>query len=47
MRNLHYFYVKIYPNSLDLNPVDYKVWSVPQEKIYQHRVNGIGELHEQ
>jgi len=25
-------------NSLDLNPVDYKIWSVMQEKVYKYHV---------
>jgi len=32
------------PNSSDLNPVDYKVWSVMQEKVYKKRIKDIGEL---
>jgi len=24
-------------NLLDLNPVDYSVWSIPQEKVYKTR----------
>jgi len=32
------------PNSLDLNPVDYKVWSVMQEKVYKKRIKDIDEL---
>ena len=31
------------PNSPDLNPVDYKVWSVMQE-VYKKRVKDIDEL---
>jgi len=34
------------PNSPDLNPVDYKVWSIMQEKVYQHRINDIDELRQ-
>jgi len=33
------------PNSPDLNPVDYKVWSVMQEKVYKKRIEDIDELH--
>jgi len=29
------------PNSLDLNPVDYKVWSVLQEQVYKLKVNNV------
>ena len=28
-------------NSPDLNPVDYKVWSVMQEKVYKKRIKDI------
>ena len=34
------------PNSPDLNPVDYKIWSVIQEKVYKHHVKDISELQE-
>jgi len=34
------------PNSLDLNPVDYKVWSVLQEQVYKVKVNDVDELHQ-
>jgi len=33
------------PNSPDLNPVDYKAWSVVQEKVYKKRIKDIDELH--
>ena len=32
------------PNSPDLNPVDYKVWSVMQEKVYKKQIKDIYEL---
>jgi len=32
------------PNSPDLNLVDYKVWSVMQEKVYKKRIKDIDEL---
>ena len=32
------------PNSPDLNPVDYKVWSVMQEKVYKQLIKDIDEL---
>ena len=32
------------PNSPDLNPVDYKVWSVLQEQVYNVKVNDADEL---
>ena len=34
------------PNSLGLNLVDYKIWSVMQEKVYKHHVKDISELRE-
>jgi len=33
------------PNSPDLNPVDYKVWSEMREKVYKTRIKDIDELH--
>ena len=32
------------PNSPDLNPVDYKIWSVVQQRVYQSRVYNTDEL---
>src|SRR5678816_2572759 len=32
------------PNSPDLNPVDYKVWSVMQEKVYRSRICDVSDL---
>jgi len=32
------------PNSPDWNPVDYKVWSVMQEKVYKGRIKDVCEL---
>jgi len=32
------------PNSPDLNPVDYKVWGVMQQRVYEARVNNVDEL---
>ena len=29
------------PNSPDLNPADYKVWSVMQEKVYKERIKDV------
>jgi len=26
------------PNSPDMNPVDYKIWAVMQERVYEKRV---------
>jgi len=33
------------PNSPDLNPVDYKVWSVVQEKVCKGRIKNVDNLH--
>ena len=32
------------PNSPDLNPVDYKIWGVMQQRVYESRVNNVNEL---
>jgi len=32
------------PNSPDLNPLDYKVWSIMQHRVYECRMNSIDEL---
>jgi hypothetical protein len=32
------------PNSPDLNPVDYEVWSVMQERVYRTKVRDIEDL---
>jgi len=32
------------PNSPDLNPVDYKIWSVMQERVYRTRVKDVSHL---
>ena len=32
------------PNSLDLNPVDYKIWGVMQQRVYERRMNNVDEL---
>ena len=32
------------PNSPDMNPVDYKIWAVMQKRVYEKRVNDVGEL---
>ena len=34
------------PNSLHLNPVDYKVWSLLREQVYKVKVNNFDELHQ-
>jgi len=32
------------PNSPDMNHVDYKIWAVMQERVYEKRVNDVDEL---
>ena len=32
------------PNSPDLNPVDYKIWVVMQQRVYERRMNNVDEL---
>jgi len=32
------------PNSPDLNPVDYKIWSVLQERVYRSRIRDVSHL---
>jgi len=32
------------PNSPDLNPVDYSIWSALQEKVYRSKIADIDEL---
>jgi len=34
------------PKCPDLNPVDYKVWSVLQEQLYKVKVNNVDELRQ-
>ena len=34
------------PNSPDLNPVDYKVWGVLQQRVYQTRIRNVEHLRE-
>ena len=34
------------PNSPNLNPVDYKLWSVIQEQVYKVKVNNVDELRQ-
>ena len=34
------------PNSADLNPVDYAIWSVIQKCVYDTRVHNIDELQQ-
>ena len=32
------------PNSPDLNPVDYKIWGIMQQRVYECHVNSVDEL---
>jgi len=32
------------PNSPDLNPVDYNVWNILQEKVYKTRITDLDNL---
>ena len=32
------------PNSPDLNPVDYKIWGVMQQRVYESCVNNVDEF---
>ena len=32
------------PNSPDLNPVDYSMWSILQEKMYKTRITDVDDL---
>ena len=34
------------PNSPDLNPVDYKIWGVMEDRVYQKQVKDVNELRE-
>ena len=34
------------PNSPDLNPVDYKIWGVLQQRVYRTRIRDVGPLRE-
>jgi len=34
------------PNSPDLNPVDYKIWGVMRDLVYQKKVKDVNELRE-
>jgi len=33
------------PNSPDLNPVDYKIWGIVQQRVYQSRVHDVDQLN--
>ena len=32
------------PNSPDLNPVDYKIWGIMQQHVYEMQIHNVGEL---
>ena len=32
------------PNSPDLNPVDYKIWGVMQQRVYQTKIQNVNDL---
>jgi len=32
------------PNSPDMNPVNYKIWAVMQQRVYEKRINDVDEL---
>ena len=32
------------PDCPDMNPVNYKIWAVMQEQVYEKRVNDVDEL---
>ena len=34
------------PNSPDLNPVDYKIWGIMQEKVYKTKIRDVEELRQ-
>jgi len=34
------------PNSPDLNPVDYSIWGILQERVYRSRIHDVKELKE-
>ena len=34
------------PNSPDLNPVDYAIWSIMRQRVYQTTVHDIDELRQ-
>ena len=35
------------PNSPELNPADYKIWGIMQEKVHKIKIRNIEELREQ
>jgi len=34
------------PSSPDLNPVDYAVWEIMQERVYKKKIKDVGELRQ-
>ena len=40
---MDFIYLLIIP---DLNPVDYKMWSIIQQRVYQSRVHNVDELEQ-
>jgi len=32
------------PNSPDLNPVDYKIWAIVQQRVYQSHIHDVDQL---
>jgi len=32
------------PDSADLNPVDYKMWGVMQQRVYEMQIHNVDEL---
>ena len=32
------------PNSPDLNPVDYKIWGIMQQRVYEMQIHNVDEL---
>ena len=41
-----YFSRPVAPNSPDMSPVDYKIWAVMQQQVYEKRVNDVKELRQ-
>jgi len=34
------------PNGSDLNPVDYQIWAVMQQRVYQTKIRDVDELRQ-
>ena len=32
------------PNSPDLNPIDYKIWGIMQQRVYEMQIHNVDEL---